>query len=48
MKIRRLTMGQAVVEFPKNQYSATVHQTSPKPVAQTIHPKTEDSKRRII
>ena len=48
MKIRRLTMGQAVVEFPKNLYSATVHRTSPKPVAKAIHPETEDSKRRII
>ena len=47
MKTQRLTMGQTVVEFPKNLYSATVHRTSPKPVAKAIHPEVEDSKRRM-
>ena len=47
MKTQILAMGQVVVEFPKNQYSATVHRTSPKPVAKVIHPETEDSKRRM-
>ena len=47
MKIQGLTMGQAIVEFPKNRYSATVHRTSPKPVVkepvvEVIPPKTED------
>ena len=44
MKTQRLTMEQAVVEFPKNLYSATVHRTSPKPVVKAIYPEVEDSK----
>ena len=38
MKTQRLTMGQAIVEFPQNQYSA---------VAKVTHPETEESKRRM-